>query len=89
MCIIVIDYFLAVKTNVDYQIIAEFVVSNKTITQIAEALTVLRAQIPSWNPAHFLTDFCDAEIGAVEQVFPGCPVLICDFHREQVYMINT
>ena len=75
---------LAVKTNIDYQIVAEFILSKENTTDIAEALSVLKSENPLWHPTHFLTDFSDAEIGAIESVFPGCPVLICDFHREQV-----
>ena len=32
-----------------------------------------------------MTDFCPAEISAVEATLPGTRVLICDFHREQAW----
>jgi hypothetical protein len=74
-----------VKTNVDYEVIAEFVVSEETTDAISEALRVLVARIPSWSPKFFMTDFCAAEINAIEGVLPDTFVLICDFHREQAW----
>ena len=38
--------FVAVKTNVHYQIVASFVTENETTESIAEALGVVR----DWNP---------------------------------------
>jgi hypothetical protein len=35
-------FFLAVKTNVGYTIVAEFVIQSETIEQIAEALEILK-----------------------------------------------
>ncbi|XP_065669607.1 uncharacterized protein LOC124810405 isoform X2 [Hydra vulgaris] len=32
-----------------------------------------------------MTDYCNEEIDALEEIFPGCKVLICDFHREQAW----
>ena len=38
--------------------------------------------IPSGHP-HFLFDYSEAEITAVEQIFPTTKLYLCDFHREQ------
>jgi len=32
-----------------------------------------------------MTDYSDAEVGAIESTFPGCKVYLCDFHREQAW----
>ena len=33
----------------------------------------------------FMTDYCDAEMSAIEEVFPECKTYLCDFHREQCW----
>ena len=76
-------FFVTVKTNVGYTPIAEFVVQSETGDKIAEALKVLASWNPEWNPPYFMTDYSDAEISAIESVFPQCKVYLCDFHREQ------
>ena len=32
-----------------------------------------------------MTDYSDAEIIAIESMFPQCKVYLCDFHREQCW----
>jgi len=76
---------LSVKTNVGYSIVADFVVQAETIEQISEALRVLSDWNPEWKPPYFMTDYSDAEVGAIESTFPGCKVYLCDFHREQAW----
>nr|XP_018672055.1 uncharacterized protein LOC108950555 isoform X1 [Ciona intestinalis] len=76
-------FFLCVKTNVNYQVVACFVLQNQA--DIQEALKMLKTWTPGWTPAFFMTDKCEAEINAVEATFQGCKVLLCDFHREQAW----
>ena len=64
-------FFLAVKTNVDYEVVASFIVQHETADPIAEALNILKDWNPSWNPKFFMTDLSEQEINAVEEVFPG------------------
>ena len=78
-------FFVCTRTNVGYSIIAQFVVQSESEECIAEALCVLKAQNPSWNPPYFMCDFSDAEISALQEVFPNCTVYGCDFHREQAW----
>ena len=59
-------FLVTVKTNVGYTPIADFVVHSETSNQIEEALKI----IATWNPPYFMTDFSDAEISAIEAVFP-------------------
>eukprot|EP00058_Branchiostoma_floridae_P026757 XP_002612248.1 hypothetical protein BRAFLDRAFT_100078 [Branchiostoma floridae] len=53
---------------------------------IREALQVFREWNPDWQPSHFMVDFCEAEIGALEEEFPDSEVLLCDFHREKAWV---
>ena len=78
-------FFLAVKTNVGYSVVGEFVVQSETAYQIAEALSILSSWNPEWKPPFFMTDYSEAEIGAISTVFPTCQIYLCDFHREQAW----
>lgn len=64
-------FFVCVKTNVDYVVVATFVTQNETSESIAEALSVIKGWNADWIPNAFMIDFCEAEINAVEKVFLG------------------
>lgn len=64
-------FFLCVKTNVNYQVVASFIVQNETENDILEAFQILKSWNPFWFPSFFMTDKCDAEINAIESAFPG------------------
>ena len=65
-------FFLAVKTNVDYQVVTSlFVLQDESTDSIKEALQVIKDWNPDWQPSFFMTDFCKEEIHAVEETFPG------------------
>ena len=64
-------FFLVVKTNCGYHIVASFVIENEDSTSIDEALRVVKDWNPEWLPKYFMTDFDSAEISALEQVFQG------------------
>lgn len=64
-------FFLAVCTNVDYQVAGSFVVQNETSHCIKEALQLLQNENPGWNPKNVMTDNCEQEITALEDIFPG------------------
>lgn len=80
-------FFLAVPTNMGYSVVGEFVVENETTESIKQGLSTLKGWMSeddlAWNPRHFMTDFCEREICAIEQIFPETFVYLCDFHREQ------
>ena len=78
-------FFLAVKTNVGYSVVGEFVVQSETADQIAEALSIISSWNPEWKPPFFMTDYSEAEMGAISTVFPTCQIYLCDFHREQAW----
>lgn len=57
--------FLAVKTNVDYQVVGSFMTEDETVCSIKEALEVLGRWNPDWSPSLFMTDNCSQEIQAI------------------------
>ena len=78
-------FFVCVKTNVGYIVVAEFVIQSEAGHYIAEALAKLKEWNPTWKPHFFMTDYSKAEYLAIEQEFPQCTVYLCDFHREQAW----
>ena len=78
-------FFLCVRTNVNYAVVAEFIVQSESASEIADALRIIKQWNPEWNPPFFMSDYSEAEHLAVTQVFPQCIVYLCDFHREQAW----
>ena len=78
-------FFVCVKTNVCYSVVAEFIIQSETSEDIYEALSVLKTWNPNWNPKFYLLDYSDAEIAAVNKLFPATEVYLCEFHREQAW----
>ena len=76
-------FFVTVRTNIGYKVVAHFIIQSETTEQILEALNILKGWNVDWKPPFFLCDYSEAEISAIEQAFPGITVYICDFHREQ------
>lgn len=78
-------FFLTVRSNAGYIVVAEFIVQTEMATYIQEALTVIKKWNPNWKPTYFMCDYSEAEIMSLESVFPNTFVYICDFHREQCW----
>jgi len=78
-------FLLSVRTNVGYCAAAEFVIQSESAQNIAEALLQLKQSNPSWSPPYFLCDYSEAELSAIQEVFPEAKVYLCDFHREQAW----
>ena len=78
-------FFVTVRTNVGYKVVAHFIVQSETTEQILEALNILKGWNTDWQPQFFMCDYSEAEISAIERAFPGITVYICDFHREQAW----
>ena len=78
-------FFVAVKTNVGYTAVADFIVQSETAEQISQALKMLSSWNPDWKPPYFMSDFSEAEMGAIATAFPNSKVYLCDFHREQTW----
>ena len=64
-------YFLVVKTSMEYKVVASFVTQSETTDAVKEALSVIRKWNPDWAPKHFMDDYAEEEISAVEDLFPG------------------
>ena len=78
-------FFICVKTNVGYSIVAEFIVQSEEAKQIREAIEVLKSWNPKWHPSYFMCDYSEAELLALEAAFTNVVVYLCDFHREQAW----
>ena len=78
-------FFIAVRTNVGYMVVAKFIIQSESAEEISEALSILKQWNPNWKPKYFMSDYSETELCAIEQVFPGCKVYSCDFHREQAW----
>ena len=64
-------FFMVLKTNVDYQIVASFVIKNETYEAILEAVVVIKSWNPEFDPKYAMTDYCHEEIRALENNFPS------------------
>lgn len=78
-------FFICVRTNVGYSVVAEFIVQSETTKNILEALKVLQSWNPTWQPRYFMCDYSEAELSAIESAFQGITVYLCDFHRKQAW----
>lgn len=72
-------FFLCVRTNVDYAVVATFVTQYEDSSSIAEALQVVADWNPLWTPQDFMVDFCEPEIMALERVFTGTVIAVTVF----------
>ncbi len=72
-------YFLVVKTNIEYKVVAAFVTQSETTEAIKEALSVIMKWNPIWKPKHFMVDYALEEILSVQQLFPGT----CNARRQR------
>ena len=64
-------FFVCVRTNVGYIVVAEFITQQEDAEHISEALRQLQFWNPTWKPDFFMTDYSEAERLAIEQCFSG------------------
>ena len=64
-------FFLCVRTNVDYAVVATFVIQSEDTSSIIEALSIIKNWNENWKPNAFMVDCCEAEIKALDSVFTG------------------
>ena len=50
---------------------ASFVTESETTDAVKEALSVIKKWNRDWAPKHFMVDYAEEEISAVEDLFPG------------------
>ena len=46
---------------------------------------VIKEWNPAWKPQLWMTDYSEAELLAIQQVFPEANIFLCDFHRERCW----
>ena len=78
-------FLVVVPTNTMYVPVMEFICENETRACITEAISVLKAWNPDWNPNFFMLDYSDEEYQALHEVFPEAKKYLCTFHREQAW----
>lgn len=61
------------KTNyvTGYVVVASFLTEDEAELSLVEALTIIKSWNSNWQPAHFICDYANNEINALETVFPG------------------
>ena len=64
-------FFLCVRTNVAYAVVAAFIIEREDSRSIEEALAVIQDWNRSFHPRNIMVDFSSAEISAVEAIWPG------------------
>ena len=64
-------FFMIVKTNIDYQIVAVFVTENETEDSIQEVLTIIKSWNKDASPIYRTTDYCTKELKAMENILEG------------------
>ena len=87
-------FFLAVKTNVDYQVVASFVLQDESADSIKEALQVIKDWNPDWQPSFFISDWflrgrspsCWGDISRYHQThyFPFIKCYVCVLHWKEI-----
>nr|XP_047122448.1 uncharacterized protein LOC124805945 [Hydra vulgaris] len=68
--------FLVVRTNVNFQVVAIFVLQEETQVMIIKALTLIKSWNPDIEPKYAMVDFDEQEIYSLESVFPNIKVKI-------------
>ena len=76
-------FFLVVQTNVNFQLAAIIVVEDESSDLLTKALETVKEWNPDISPKYGMVDFDTGEILALEKVFSGIEIFLCDFHREQ------
>ena len=64
-------YFPVLHTNMECKVVASFVTQSETTNAVKEDLSVIKKWNPDWAPKHFMVDYAEEEILAVEDLFPG------------------
>ena len=63
-------FFICVNTNVMYITVAFFLVEHEDAASITEALEIIKAWNPDWDPEAIMIDFSLPEFNAVKHVWP-------------------
>ena len=69
-------FLIVVPTNSTFVPVASFVIENENWESISEALQVIKEWNPWWHPKEFMSDFCEAELKALNENFKGTTAFI-------------
>ena len=61
---------MVVKTNVNYQVKASFVIQDETTTAVTEALRIINSWAPEWHSKCFMVANCEEKIKSIGKIFP-------------------
>jgi len=64
-------FVISVPTNCGYVVAAMFLAADEQAATIELGLRKISDWCPEWKPQSFMSDFSEAQIAAVEAVFPG------------------
>ena len=64
-------FFLVVKNDVGYQVVAAFLIEGETRENTAPALTKIEEWNPDFNSLYAMVDYCAKEIYALETLSRG------------------
>jgi len=76
-------FVLSVPTNIGYVMAAVFLLADEQSSSIIKALQILSQRCPGWQPKYVMSDYSEAQISAIEAVFPG--MLRDKFHLQCMY----
>ena len=79
-------FFLSVKTNCVYHVVAFFVMTVSNVASITEGLAAVKSWIPDVEPRFVVCDQDKQHSIAVQTTWPNAHLLMCDFCREQDWM---
>jgi len=71
-------FFLLVRTNVNYQVVAVIALQQETQRSLVNALQVVRRWSPDVAPRYAVVDLSDEEVAALEETFPGRRRRLCN-----------
>ena len=74
-------FMLVVRTNMEYCAVAEFVTETESADAISEAISILKAWNPDWNPLFVMMDYCEADINARDSIPSSKSLHVCFSQR--------
>jgi len=77
-------FVLSVPTNSGYVMAAVFLLADEQACSIVKALQIISERCPGWKPKYIMSDYSEAQISAIESVFPG----VYDIHFVLEYAIS-
>ena len=64
-------FFVSVKTNNGYKVVATFIVEHETVAAISEALQFVRDSLPFLRPKFWIIDYSEPELISLQSIFKG------------------